>query len=95
LVLHPAKRSEWCAGDNPNAANSTTANNMKRTSMYDGSKDDYIDGNCSSIIVLPATVFANGTKVTLLTQLDYLTVISILGSIMMIKTLSLSVSING
>jgi hypothetical protein len=39
--------------------------------------------------VLPATVFANGTKVTLLTQLDYLTVISILGSIMMIKTLSL------
>jgi hypothetical protein len=24
---------------------------MKRTSMYDGSKDDYIDGNsCSSIV---------------------------------------------
>jgi hypothetical protein len=52
---------------------------MKRTSMYDGSKDDYIDGNSCSSIVLPATVFANGTKVTLLTQLDYLTVISILG----------------
>jgi hypothetical protein len=66
-------------GDNPNAANSTTANNMKRTSMYDGSKDDYIDGNSCSSIVLPAAVIANGTKVNLFTQLDYLTVISILG----------------
>jgi hypothetical protein len=33
-------------GENPNtnAANSTTANNLKRTSMYDGSFDDFIDG---------------------------------------------------
>jgi hypothetical protein len=39
-------------GENPNtnAANSTTANNLKRTSMYDGSFDDFIDGaSCSSI----------------------------------------------
>jgi hypothetical protein len=66
-------------GDNPNAANSTTANNMKRASMYDGSKDDFIDGASCSSIVLPATVFANGVKVTLFTQLDYTQVISILG----------------
>jgi hypothetical protein len=40
-------------GENPNtnAANSTTANNLKRTSMYDGSFDDFIDGaSCSSIV---------------------------------------------
>ena len=68
-------------GDNPNtnAANSTTANNLKRTSMYDGSFDDFIDGASCSSIVLPATATVNGTKVTLFSQLDYQQVISILG----------------
>jgi hypothetical protein len=53
-------------GENPNtnAANSTTANNLKRTSMYD-SFDDFIDGACSSI-VLPAIAKVNGSQVTLL-----------------------------
>tara|TARA_R110000868_G_scaffold335496_1_gene596348 strand:- start:922 stop:1992 length:1071 start_codon:yes stop_codon:yes gene_type:complete len=68
-------------GQNPNtnAANSTTANNLKRTAMYDGSFDDFIDGASCSSIVLPATATVNGTKVTLLSQLDYTQVISILG----------------
>jgi len=68
-------------GQNPNtnAANSTTANNLKRTSMYDGSFDDFIDGASCSSIVLPATATVNGVKVTLLSQLDYTQVISILG----------------
>lgn len=68
-------------GQNPNtnAANSTTANNLKRTSMYDGSFDDFIDGASCSSIVLPATATVNGTKVTLFSQLDYSQVISILG----------------
>jgi hypothetical protein len=42
-------------GQNPNAANSTTANNMKRTSMYDGSKDNLLTVLACSSIVLPAT----------------------------------------
>lgn len=68
-------------GQNPNtnAANSTTANNLKRTSMYDGSFDDFIDGASCSSIVLPATATVNGVKVTLLSELDYTQVISILG----------------
>jgi hypothetical protein len=66
-------------GDNPNAANSKTANNMKRSSMYDGSKDDFIDGTSCSSIVLPATVIANGVQVRLNSEADYEQVISILG----------------
>jgi hypothetical protein len=68
-------------GENPNtnSANSTTANNMKRASMYDGSFDDFIDGASCSSIVLPATATVNGVNVTLLSQLDYTQVISILG----------------
>lgn len=68
-------------GQNPNtnAANSTTATNLKRTSMYDGSFDDFLDGASCSSIVLPATAIVNGTKLTLISQLDYTQVISILG----------------
>jgi hypothetical protein len=52
-------------GENPNtnAANSTT--NLKRTSMYDGSFDDFIDGASCSSIVLPAIAKVNGSQVTL------------------------------
>jgi hypothetical protein len=66
-------------GDNPNSTNSTTANNIKRTAMYDGSFDDFLDGASCSSILLPATVVVNGTTVTLFTQFDYQQVISILG----------------
>ncbi len=68
-------------GQNPNTnnANSTTANNLKRTSMYDGSFDDFIDGASCSSIVLPAVAKVNGFQVSILSQLDYQQVISILG----------------
>lgn len=68
-------------GENPNtnATNSTTANNLKRTSMYDGSFDDFIDGASCSSIVLPAIAKVNGVQVSILSQLDYQQVISILG----------------
>ncbi|WP_366183542.1 hypothetical protein [Flavobacterium ovatum] len=66
-------------GENPNSTNSTTANNIKRTSMYDGSFDDFLDGASCSSIVLPATAIVNGTTVSLLTEANYAQVISILG----------------
>jgi hypothetical protein len=66
-------------GENPNTANSTTANNLKRTSMYDGSFDDFIDGASCSSIVLPATAIVNGRQVTLFSQVNYQQVITILG----------------
>ena len=69
-------------GQNPNtnAANSTTANNFKRTAMYDGSSDDFLDGTSCSSIVLPATARINGIQVSLFSQFDYQQVISILAS---------------
>ena len=68
-------------GQNPNTngANSTATTNFKRTAMFDGSEDDMLDGTSCSSIVLPAVATVNGTRVTLLTQLDYQQVISILG----------------
>ena len=70
-------------GQNPNTntANSTTANNLKRTSLYDGSFDDFIDGASCSSIVLPAIAKVNGVQVSILSQLDYQQVISILGKL--------------
>ncbi|MGA9638249.1 hypothetical protein [Flavobacterium sp.] len=67
-------------GENPNSVNSTTGTNIKRVSMYDGSFDDFLDGASCSSIVLPVTAKINGTNVTLLSQLDYQQVISILGT---------------
>lgn len=68
-------------GENPNtnSANSTTTNNLKRTSMYDGSFDDFLDGASCSSIVLPVTAKVNGVQVSILSQLDYQQVISIFG----------------
>ncbi|RDI55017.1 hypothetical protein [Flavobacterium glaciei] len=68
-------------GENPNtnSANSTTTTNLKRTAMYDGSFDDFLDGASCSSIVLPATAKVNGVQVSILSQLDYQQVISILG----------------
>ena len=69
-------------GQNPNTntANSTTASNLKRTSMYDGSFDDFLDGTSCSSIVLPATATVNGIKVSLFSQLDYQQVTNILAA---------------
>ncbi|MFV8370761.1 hypothetical protein [Flavobacterium sp. LB2R40] len=68
-------------GENPNtnSANSTTTTNLKRTSMYDGSFDDFLDGASCSSIVLPASAKVNGIQVSILSQLDYQQVISIFG----------------
>ncbi|MFV8337126.1 hypothetical protein ACNQF7_13730 [Flavobacterium sp. RSP29] len=68
-------------GENPNtnSANSTTTNNLKRTSMYDGTFDDFLDGASCSSIVLPASARVNGIQVSILSQLNYQQVITILG----------------
>ncbi|WP_100612161.1 hypothetical protein [Confluentibacter lentus] len=70
-------------GQNPNTntANSQTASNLERSSMYDGSFDDFLDGMSCSSIVLPVVANVNGTQVTLLTQSDYQLVLNILGQI--------------
>ena len=70
-------------GENPNtnSANSTTATNLKRTSMYDGSFDDFLDGASCSSILLPVTAKVNGVQVSILSQLDYQQVISIFGQL--------------
>lgn len=68
------------SGDNPNTntSNSQTASNLERTSMYDGSFDDFLDGNSCSSILLPVTATVNGTEVTIVNQADYQQVIDIL-----------------
>ncbi|MBD3891913.1 hypothetical protein [Olleya marilimosa] len=68
------------SGDNPNTntSNSETASNLQRTSMYDGSFDDFLDGNSCSSILLPVTATVNGTEVTIVNQADYQQVIDIL-----------------
>jgi hypothetical protein len=70
-------------GENPNtnSSESTTANSLKRTSMYDGSSDDFLDGSSCTSILFPAVVTVNGIQVSLLSQLDYEQAISILGQI--------------
>jgi hypothetical protein len=67
-------------GENPNtnSANSTTTSNLKRTSMYDGSFDDFLDGASCSSILLPAIAKVNGVQVAVSTKLDYQRVIEIL-----------------
>jgi hypothetical protein len=70
-------------GQNPNtnSANSTTTKNLERTSMYDGSFDDFLDGASCSSLLLPVTAKINGVQVTILSQLDYQQVISIFGQL--------------
>ncbi|WP_111660334.1 hypothetical protein [Olleya aquimaris] len=67
-------------GDNPNTntANSQTASNLERTSMYDGSFDDFLDGVSCSSILLPVTATVNGTQITIVNQSDYQQVLDIL-----------------
>lgn len=70
-------------GDNPNTntANSTTANNLQRVSMYDGTSDDFIDDSSCSSIKFPFTAIVNGVELTFVSQLSYESAISILGTL--------------
>ncbi|OAB25273.1 hypothetical protein SAMN05444395_109106 [Flavobacterium fryxellicola] len=70
-------------GENPNtnSANSTTTSNLKRTSMYDGSFDDFLDGASCSSILLPVSAKVNGVQVSIFSQLDYQQVLSIFGQL--------------
>lgn len=68
-------------GNNPNtnSADSQTADNLTRTSMYDGSFDDFLDGVSCSSILLPVTATINGISITLINEADYTQVLNILG----------------
>ena len=68
-------------GQNPNTNNSEseTASNLERSSMYDGSFDDFLDGTSCSSILLPVIATVNGTQISIITQSDYQTVLNILG----------------
>lgn len=68
-------------GTNPNtnSADSQTASNLERSSMYDGSFDDFLDGLSCSSILFPVTATVNGTQITLISQADYTLVTNILG----------------
>ncbi|MDD7884821.1 hypothetical protein [Flavivirga sp. 57AJ16] len=70
-------------GENPNtnAANSETANNLERSSMYDGSFDDFLDGMSCSSILFPVTATINGTQITLINEANYDLVLNILGEL--------------
>ena len=70
--------SEQGQNPNTNSKNSTTTNNLKRTSMYDGSFDDFLDGNSCSSIILPTTAVVNGSRISIFSQFDYQQVIRIL-----------------
>ncbi len=67
-------------GENPNtnSANSLTASNLERTSMYDGSFDDFLDGISCASILLPVTATVNDTQITIINESDYVQVLNIL-----------------
>lgn len=67
-------------GENPNtnSADSVTASNLERSSMRDGSFDDFLDGNPCSSILLPVTATVNGTEITLISEANYQQVVDIL-----------------
>lgn len=69
-------------GDNPNTntSNSTTANNLKQVSMYDGSSDDSIDGSSCSSIVFPYVAKVNGIQINFISQLSYAQALTILAA---------------
>ena len=68
-------------GQNPNTntSDSQTASNLERSSQYDGSFDDFLDGLSCSSILLPVTATVNGSQVSIISQSDYQQVIDILG----------------
>ncbi len=61
-----------------NSADSQTASNLERSSMHDGSFDDFLDGVSCSSILLPVTATVNGTEVNVVSESDYSTVADIL-----------------
>lgn len=65
--------------ENTNSATSPTANNLERSSMYDGSFDDFLDGVSCSSILLPVTATINNTEITILNESQYNLVLNILG----------------
>lgn len=67
-------------GQNPNTnnADSQTASNLERSSMYDGSFDDFLDDMSCSSILFPVTATVNGTNVTLISEADYSIVLNLL-----------------
>ncbi|WP_418604300.1 hypothetical protein [Hwangdonia sp.] len=68
-------------GQNPNtnSPNSETASNLERSSMHDGSFDDFLDGISCSSIILPVTATINGTELTIVSEAQFDLVLSILG----------------
>ncbi|MBC3757629.1 hypothetical protein H7U19_04395 [Hyunsoonleella sp. SJ7] len=65
--------------ENTNSATSPTANNLERSSMYDGSFDDFLDGISCSSVLLPVTATVNGTQVNIISESDYNLVLDIVG----------------
>ncbi|MFV9550169.1 hypothetical protein [Algibacter sp. PT7-4] len=65
--------------ENTNNATSPTANNLERSSMHDGSFDDFLDGISCSSILLPVTATINNTEITIISEADYNLVLNILG----------------
>ena len=68
-------------GENPNANSSTseTAKNYERTSKNDGSEDDFLDDNSCTKVLFPVTTIINGEEITLVSDLDYEQVLSVMG----------------
>jgi hypothetical protein len=68
-------------GTNPNANSSTspTAANYERVAMNDGSNDDFLDGNACTELLFPFSATVNGQSVTLVSSLDFETVLNIMG----------------
>jgi len=66
--------------ENTNSATSPTANNLERSSMYDGSFDDFLDGMSCSSILLPVTATINDTEITIINESQYELVLNILGA---------------
>jgi hypothetical protein len=68
-------------GTNPNANSSTspTAKNYERAAMNDGSDDDFLDGNACTELLFPLTATVNGQKITLISKLDFSSVLNIMG----------------
>lgn len=68
-------------GSNPNTNSSTsqTASNYERAAMNNGSEDDFLDGNACTELLFPLTATVNGQQVTLLSKLDFSSVLNIMG----------------
>ncbi|WP_411768585.1 hypothetical protein [Winogradskyella sp. A3E31] len=75
------KEEDNTFGDEPNTngVDSVTKSNLERSSMFDGSFDDFLDGNACTSVLLPVTAVVNGTQVTVISESDLDIVLDILG----------------